>query len=370
MRQDLLKSYSKRIAKEGIIKSVLISLAIGCGVLAVSMFLSWFLGFKGGLWVSIAVFALVVVALIPILYYAKFRPSQKTIAKRVDELGLDERVITMMEFEKDDSIIARKLREDTEKTLGKFSHMFIKIAVSASLIVLVGIVGFFGLAMTTVNSLYVAGAIPSGIDLLAETIGKKEFTVSYGVKEAEEETGRVVYYEEGKWVGLKDFEGEIKVKEGENAPAVIAIPKSRDYVFVEWSDGLRSPYRQDLVTTDISVTAVFALIEDEYIEDPALGGPQQKPQTAPDPNGEPEEGEDQQPPENPSQDGDGDGESNDGGGNHNSAGQQIINGETYYGDDFSSAYAEALDRLGQDGEMSDEHKDWINDYFESIDKGD
>lgn len=365
MRQDLLKSYSKRIAKEGIIKSILISLAVGCGVLAVSTFLSWFLGYKNGLWVSLGVFALVVGALTPILYFVKYRPSQKTIAKRVDGLGLDERVLTMTELGNDDSFIARMQRADTQKALGLFSHKFIKIAVSVSMAVSVGVCGGAGVAMTTVDSLYVAGVIPGGLELLEETVWRKEYTVSY--KTQEEEMGKVVYYEEGNWLLLKNFEGDIKIKEGENAPAVIAVPESRDYVFVEWSDGLRSPYRQDLgVSSDISVTASFALVEDEYVEDPELGDPQQSQQGAPQQSDESQRGEES--PSEPGQDGENDG-SQDAGGKGNGAGQTIINGVTYYGDDFSNAYAEALDRLGQDGEMSDQHKDWINDYYESIDKG-
>ena len=173
MAKELYKKYYRRVAREGILKALFISLAVGSAVLALTEFISWIFGFKAGLWIGFLAFAAVTAALTPCIYLKKYRPTAKAIARRVDALGLEERMITMAELEADESYIALLQREDTEKALKSVDQSLIKIAISASLIVALCVCATFGLGFITTEALHVAGVIPSVIGI-AESATSKE----------------------------------------------------------------------------------------------------------------------------------------------------------------------------------------------------
>lgn len=379
MADKIFEKYYGRIAKEGVLKAFLIALCFGAGALGVMALCSWIFGFKAGLWIGVALFAVLTGGLTPLLYFRKFRPTTKQIARRVDELGLEERVLTMTELENDSSYIAMRQREDAMDSLHHVDHMLLKIAVSTSLVVAVCLVGFAGLAFTTVDALYVADVIPSVLTSISETIGVKWYFVSYGaelsdnaVKMFEDASlpvpesgfGAVYYYDEENWNAMEPFGEEIEVKGGEQAPGVIAIAEP-GYVFLQWSDGSRDPFRKDVVQSDLILTAFFEPLPDLDVDDPELQDPSSQNQQSDQGNGP--------------NDGDGGGEKGDGqegpggdsaGGGPNSASGKILDGETYYGDDFSNAYEEAQERLNSDEDLSEKKKDWVNGYYESIERSD
>ena len=92
----LFKKYRSRVVKEGILKAVVCGLIVGFAVLIVTALAFWFAGVPWGLWLSIALFAAATGASVPAFYFLKFKPTAKAIAKRIDQLGLEERIITMM----------------------------------------------------------------------------------------------------------------------------------------------------------------------------------------------------------------------------------------------------------------------------------
>lgn len=376
MAEKIFKKYYERIAKEGVLKALLIALCFGAGALGVMALCSWFFGFKAGLWIGVALFAVLTGGLTPLLYFLKFRPTTKQIARRVDELGLEERILTMTELEHDSSYIAMRQREDAMESLHRVDHMLLKIAVSTSLIVAVCLVGFAGLAFTTVDALYVADVIPSVMTSLSETIGAKWYFVSYGAELSENAVkmftdaslpvpesgyGAVYYYDEENWDALEEFGEEVEVKGGEKAPGVIAIPAA-GYVFLQWSDGLRDPFRKDTVQSDLALTAIFEPMPDLDVDDPQLQDPSSQNQQSNQGNG-PNDGE------NDGSEGGGQGNGGDSaGGSPNAASGKYLDGETYYGHGFEDAYKEAQDRLDSDSSLSDKQKDWVNGYYESIER--
>lgn len=364
MAKELYKKYYRRIAREGILKALFIALAAGSVVLALTEFISWIFGFKAGLWIGFLAFAMVTAALTPLIYLKKYRPTAKAIARRVDALGLEERMITMTELEADESYIAHLQREDTEKALKSVDQSLIKIAISTSLIATLCVCATFGLGFVTTEALHVAGIIPSVIGI-AENINEKEniYTVSYGVLEGE---GTIVCYTED-LSAETPFDGPVSVKEGEDAPAVYALPDTdENWVFVRWSDGLMSPYRKDLgVSGNINVNAVFAQLSDLDVPDPQLPS---NGSTEPGEGDESQDGDQSQPPDS-GDNGSGDGAGDEGGGSRNDANQQIYDGEHYYGDDYNNAVDEANGRLDSDDSLDDDRKGWIDDYFGSIEKG-
>ena len=169
----LFKKYRSRVVKEGILKAVVCGLIVGFAVLIVTALAFWFAGVPWGLWLSIALFAAATGASVPAFYFLKFKPTAKAIAKRIDQLGLEERIITMMELEKDESFIAMKQREDALAAMKKADHMLIKVVVTTALVVAVSVTGAFGVGAGTVSALYTAGVIPSGMDLLHRAKGRR-----------------------------------------------------------------------------------------------------------------------------------------------------------------------------------------------------
>lgn len=182
-RNSLFEKYRSRVVREGILKAVFCGLIVGLAVFIVSATALWFVGVTWGIWLSLALFLAGTGISVPVFYYVKFKPTAKAIAKRIDKLGLEERILTMMELENDQSFIAMKQREDAVQALKTADHMLIKLVVTTSLIVSLSVVGVFGAGMGTVSALYTAGVIPSGQDLLHRvTAGEPAtYTVSYSV---------------------------------------------------------------------------------------------------------------------------------------------------------------------------------------------
>ena len=422
----LFKKYRSRVVKEGILKAVVCGLIVGFAVLIVTALAFWFAGVPWGLWLSIALFAAATGASVPAFYFLKFKPTAKAIAKRIDQLGLEERIITMMELEKDESFIAMKQREDALAAMKKADHMLIKVVVTTALVVAVSVTGAFGVGAGTVSALYTAGVIPSGMDLLHQVTAKDPgtYTVSYSISDGQGSildwtTNEVLYTSieesadetpeetpgEGTQGGAaataadisasdssddtsgsaesdtsdtsdtsgsaesgdsgETGEEEVKnvftLQEGENCIPVIAEPAD-GWVFVQWSDGLRDPYRYDLaVSEDIEVTALFEELDESADQEGQPGTGEGE--------GEEGEGEDDGAPveegmESDSVGGDPGGSGANGG--RDDSAQQIENGDTYYGDKYDEAYEDAMDKLVQDDSIPDWLKEIISDYYDAI----
>ena len=412
MKGEAFKKYSKKIARESVLKSVLCGLTIGFSLAFVCIGVSWLLGFKPGIFIGIGLFV-AGAATSPLFYNFKFKPTSKKIAQRIDELGLEERLITMAELENDDSFIAMKQREDALNAMKSVSCDMLKVAVSVPLIVAVAVSATLGAGVTVA-----AAAMPDGgkgfVDSLKD---KKTYELTYTV----EGKGWVVDFTKTENAALldamkkkeeqreKDFANGKEVTEDETIPdtftsrlgiaytagdentlatvvldganyedtayaftvtegdefcvTLMALPQ-KGYVFVGWSDGVTSPYREDTeVTATKTITANF-----EEVENIEGGGSNSEERGE---EGEPGD-EDHGNGGGSSVAGDGDGDNNMGdmGGNgaKESPANQVIDGKTYYGDIFEDAYRAMLERLQQNNSLTEAQKKAISDYMDSIRK--
>ena len=331
MESAVFKEYYSRLSKEAWIKSFLCGLIVGFTALLISAAVLWFTGSK--LW-GLALIILVVVTggATPTFYYAKFRPSKKELARRIDDLGLEERVLTMQQLEGDDSFIAKLQREDALKTLEKFNAGLLKFVIPAALTIMLSVAGVVGLGMTTISALSSYGVIGSG----SQVIGGNPNVVTYEVTYEVEGGGEI----EGDSFQL--------IVEGENALPVLAVPED-GWVFVEWSDKKANPRRVDeAVKENFTVTAVFAEIEDGDDEDLDETGEEAGQQP-----GEP--GDDPAP-------------GDEAGGKYEEV-NQVFDGNTYYGGEvFDTAHEEMTEEVTQNQDISKEEKDIIGDYFDTIKK--
>ena len=413
MTSEVFKKYYKKIGRESILKALLCGLTIGFSLMFVCIAASWLAGFKAGIYIGLGLFVAATAIATPLFYTFRFRPTTKKIAQRIDMLGLEERILTMAELENDDSFIAMKQREDAMKAMKSVSSEMLKIAVSVPLIAAVAISATLGTGMTVA-----AAVAPDGgkhfVDGLKEkhtyeityTVEGKGWVIDFTKKEnaaliaavdAKNEQTKIdlangKYFETTGIARIPDtFQSRIRsaytapgrvnativldganfedttytfeVTEGDEFGVKLMALPQKGYVFVGWSDGVTSPYREDMeVTATKTVTATF-----EKVADPGGSG----------------KGDGQDPGEEP---GDADsGNSNSSGDGSNGTGipdtgisggegakaspaNQIINGETYYGDVFNEAYSEMLERMKNNNSLSEAEKKAISDYLDSIRK--
>lgn len=331
--KQLFQKYYRKLNREGIIKASLIGLISGMAALFLAGILCWMFGYNG-FWVLILAFLAAGLPVGIIVYDKKFRPTTRSIAQRVDELGLEERLITMTELEGDPSYIAMRQREDAMKSLSMVSADLLTIAVSVPLIVGVIVAGICGIGGTTVYAMYSAGAIRSGVDIIRDATAEPavSYKVEYGVEG------------EGMIMGIATQ----KVYADEDALAVMAVPDA-GYIFVGWSDGYDDAYRVDYrVNTDIEVYAIFEEAVDIDPDDNDDNNPE--PDDMPPYYGSDDNGGDRTPTDKPS---------DDAGGAWNES-DTWLDGATDYGPDLGDAIEGSQGHGGNSG--------IIGDYFQGIQK--
>ena len=254
----------------------------------------------------------------------------------------------MTELEGDNSYIAVRQREDAVQALKKVNARLIKFVFSVSLVVTLAIVGVFGTGMTT----YAALSEVSGRDLIRQALEgpAAQYEVIYQVKG----DGRII--------------GEERqvVTAGEKAQPVMAVADS-DWVFVGWDDGNGNPLRLDTeINDDMVVYAVFEEMDGvDYInidDNAEIDGKGNQSGN----NGNNNSPSDMLPPED--EDSNGPGGDQDGSGGRYEGNGQIIDGGQYYGDHYEAALEEAKQDLMNNENISEEDKQIIMDYFETIKK--
>lgn len=337
MQNSVFKRYYARLRGEGVLKALLISAIAAFSLMFALSLVFWMIDFKLGLLIAVGVPILLAAVLTPVLYFAFFRPSASKIAARVDRLGLEERLVTMLELGKDDSYIALKQREDAKEKLGSVSPKEIKYTFSKKLLASVSTLGVFACAMLLVAALAEGGLIPRPSEMI-DPPGEQTFLVSYLV--------------EGD--GYIEGDAEQVVVLGEDADTVVAIPEE-GWTFSGWDDELESPVRTDRgIVKECVYTAIFEEIDDG--EDGGEGGeadldPSDEPTDDNDNDGDGNESDDRPSPPN----------DNAGGKYENH--DQILDGETYYRDLYEDYYQKMMEYLASGEEIPSELREIIEAYF-------
>lgn len=375
MKNDLLlKKYRSRLIKEGIVSAVGYGLIIGACVDFLTAFVSWLCGYNG-LWLSIGLGLGALSVSAVLLYFFRFRPTEKDVLRRVDGMGLEERMVTMKELEADESCIARLQREDACRKVSKVTPSQVKgafpiFSLKAAVCVLMIASVLLGAGMTTVVGLASSGVIPSP-GLINPNDPRENFvTVSYLVEGG----------------GEIEVESEQVVEKGADAEPVVAVAED-GWMFVGWSDGYKNPGRTDRkLTEDLTVTARFEEISDgegdgDGDSDGEVGegdGADDIPDAS---GGSGEGGSDGDGGEgngngasgegsgtgDGGQEGEGKGDGKgDGAGGGWSDGNQVIDGNTDYRNVYDIYYDMAMEILKNGGELPPELKEFIEKYYGSI----
>ncbi len=339
--QVLLGKYAKRLAAEALLKSLIVSATAGFGVAFVVATVCWFKG-TNALWLCLGILAGALILGMPILYFAAFRPTLKGNAKRIDLLGLEERTVTMVELENEDSIMSRLQREDARAHLQMVNEKMLKFRISNKLLVPLYTSGGLGCCMMVVSLLAALGLIMSGADLLGPLLPAEPVQYVY-----------VEYWiDEGGYIEGEEFQ---EIVLGENTSEVMAVAEEGWY-FVGWEDGNVRPERTEFgVKQDMFMVAVFEPVPEG--EEGENGGGENS-----DDDGEPGD-----------QSGDESGESSESeqsdptsaGGKYEAA-NQVIDGQSYYRD-ILQQYQDLIEEyLSSSEEIPEEIRKIIETYLDII----
>lgn len=351
MKNGLFEKYYRRLAQEGVIKSALCGVVVGFAVDFVIAFIGWFVGATIWLYLAIGIGVACGVACGVALYYVRFRPTTKTIAARIDRLGLEERIITMTELEQDESYIAMRQREDALAALATTQPKQVKVELSKTLIIVAVVAFVFGASMTTISALTSLEILPSGGELVNPSPDDESdyVFVTYAADE-----GGYFYNADGDMV----TEIDLAIVIGESAPVVMAVAED-GWMFDGWSDGVETPQRSDTeLEEDLFVLAFFV-----EIEDGEGGGMQGSGPAAPGNRpGTPRPGDNQTQGQNPSH-----------GENAGSAryepSNRVHDGNTPYGDVYDEFYEKAMEELANNQDLTPEQRAMLEAYCEALRAG-
>ncbi len=241
--KEIFGKHYQRLFAESLLKSIIGGIGVASAVNAVLALLYWMLRF-GGVWIGMVAGLLLGALSGVLLYFFKYRLTEKTAAQLIDRYGLEERMITMVELSADDSKIAEMQRADAIARLGEVSAKRIKIKLSAALTAVVSVLLISSVSFSVLGVLAGMGKIPYGKDLFAQGVDGT-FEVVYTVGEGGSIRGAA----------------EQSVGFGESTTAVRAVADD-GWMFVRWDDGETSPERSEAnVQSNMQIKAIFEKID-------------------------------------------------------------------------------------------------------------
>ncbi len=359
--KKMFEKYYSRLAREGMIKATLCGLIFGFAVNLLISAVSWLISRYVDNWlltgVILSIVAGVVFGIIAgfVSYYKFFKPTNKKVARRIDQMGLEERLITMAEYNEDDSYMAEVQRADAKAKLNEVDKKAIKFKIAKIAIVAAAVLCVLSLSMTTVNALTVAEVISDPSILWPTFIEPEESYV-------------VMYLVDGQG-HIEDEDNEVQyVKRGEDAETVTAVAEEGFY-FIGWSDGYPYAERTDKNVQDyITAIALFESIDGVGGEGGSGG------------SANPDDDVSNEETENPKEDDD---ENNQNSNNNNnpsqgpesSAGRYEEGSKVYdnesqqkkpYQDVFPELYEKWLEELANDKTMTEEERRMFEEFLKAM----
>ena len=356
MKSSVFKRYYKKIALQGLLKSFLLSLIISFICLAIVSLLLWIFGNKS-IWIGFVGSGGLLLVLTPVLYFIFFRPDTKEIATRIDECGLEERMITMTELDGDDSFIARMQREDAIKALNTVDSKLLKFTLSMPFVIALCVSSILGVSATVLDGLYKAEVINPGNEIINDLVHNdaKSYTINYTVSDG----------------GVIDGDLFQVVEEGKDSSLIVAVPDD-GFVFVRWTDEDGNELGDDPsrietnVTTDMSFIAVF---EEPNGND---GDPGEEGDPGEDGNGEGDSGAENQPsdPSNSSSSNENSQSGNPGSGagsDKTGDNRKVIDGQQDCGgENYNEGKSNSDNELNQNGSISKDGSDVASGYMNGM----
>lgn len=341
MTNQHFNEYKPKLILEAILTAALCGIGVGFGTAFLLGLVFWIIGIKL-YWIIIATALGVAVAVGAALYFLRFRPTDISNARRLDRLGLEERLVTMVELEGTDSYIANIQREDAKKSLGALDKKLIKLTVPKKILIVATSLFVLGAAAITANILAAKGIWGYAPDIFEDEF-TEYVTVTYEVDDG----------------GTIEGDDVQDIEKGTDTTSVTAVA-DEGFMFKEWSDGYTQPTRfEQQVNESITFTAIFIELEDEEGEEKEGDGEGDK-----DAQGEQGGQSDEEGDENGQSAPDGEFNPNaTAGGGQREPSNQVIDGETFY-KEVLEYYQELVNGQIEDNDgLTDEEIDLIKKYL-------
>ncbi len=150
-QEQMLGAYKSKLKREAFLKSLLAALTIGFLLSALVSVIS-FATARDILWIALVVWGVATAGLTVTFYFTVYRTDIKQTAARVDEIGLEERVITMVQYRDSDSAMLKRQREDAQEALQTVSAGQIKTRVSRILVILLAVLACLSIFMMSYST--------------------------------------------------------------------------------------------------------------------------------------------------------------------------------------------------------------------------
>lgn len=153
----LLKKFEKKLKLEAIMKSILIGFVCGFALCIPISIISFIASFNT-IWISLGVLVAATAGFAVLAYMKYYKTSLKKTASRVDGVGLEERMITMLEFaDRDDAIVARQ-RADAREALTKVEPKHVKIPFPKTAVIAVAVAAAIAVVMIVTSTVHAVRA--------------------------------------------------------------------------------------------------------------------------------------------------------------------------------------------------------------------
>lgn len=144
MENNELKKYINKIKIESIIKSIIYGLINGFITFTLLNLILYIFNYKNILLVLLLSILIWILSSI-FIYLYKMKPSINNVAKRIDELGLQERIVTMVEYRDSDDYMAQRQRDDALESLKRITSNELKFKFSKYSFVILAITMVLGI---------------------------------------------------------------------------------------------------------------------------------------------------------------------------------------------------------------------------------
>lgn len=189
--EELLKKFKRKLTLEALLKSFIIGCVSGL-MLSVPVSIISFITVYNALWIALVVFALGTAGFTALSYFRYYRTNVKKTAARVDGVGLEERVVTMLEFADRNDAIAVRQREDARRALQNVEPKHIKIPFPKLPVIVLAATAVVAICMmvaSTVHVVKVNEAAAEGPAAAGETVETEEDKI---IREMIEELRKII----------------------------------------------------------------------------------------------------------------------------------------------------------------------------------
>ncbi len=155
--EKLLVKFQKKLQLEAVMKSLIIGFVCGFALCIPVSIISFIAEFNT-IWISLGVLVAGALGFAFLAYRKYYRTNMKKTASRVDGVGLEERMITMLEYADRDDALAKRQREDARRALSEVELKHVKIPFPKTAVIAVAVAAAIAVVMIVTSTVHAVRA--------------------------------------------------------------------------------------------------------------------------------------------------------------------------------------------------------------------